>query len=186
MIGGLFFAANVMLNGMRDVTGSSGAANSGGGGPTALASQPCAQLTTGAVSKIVGRNVHPIAVHNGCAWGTRLDDPSTTVVEVRTQDGFAQTETNYVTFAAQKRVVYGSASDAVYRPATGLWVTAGQTITGGKKPLVARTETHIVVSKAGLKVSDDKARTMALAVAAAVNTPPVTPSPTTKHAVPSR
>ena len=78
-------------------------------------------------------------------------------------------DTQLVTSVKQRRVVYSGAVDGRYRPATALWVASGQPITKGKAGVKARADTHVVVATTGLKISDDKARRMALAIAAAAN-----------------
>lgn len=42
----------------------------------------CAGLSAAQVGKIIGRTVHPIATTGSCAWGARLDDARTTLVEL--------------------------------------------------------------------------------------------------------
>ena len=129
----------------------------------------CATATAGQVAKIIGRTVQPIATSSGCAWGTRLDDSSTTLVTIRLSADHAAYDTQLVTSVKQRRVVYGSAVDAHFRPATALWVATGQPITKGKAGVKARADTQVVVARTTLNVSDDRARSMALAIAAAAN-----------------
>jgi hypothetical protein len=137
--------------------------------PVAVRPPDCATATAGQIAKIVGRNVQPISTSSGCSWGTRLDDSSTTLVTIRLSAGHAAYDTQLVTSVKQRRVVYGSAVDAHFRPATALWVATGQPITKGKAGVKARADTHIVVARTTLNVSDDRARRMALAIAAAAN-----------------
>ena len=127
----------------------------------------CANLTTAEVGKIIGRTVHPVATTQGCAWGTRLDDSRTILVTVETKGEHAAYERNFVTSQSQRRTVFGTDYLNV-KPATGLWVAGGQPIGSSKRPVLARLDTHVVISTQGLKVSDDRARTLATAVATAV------------------
>ena len=129
----------------------------------------CANASAAEVAKILGRKVQPIAVYSGCAWGTRLDDASTTLVTIRLPADQAIYRTQLTTSVKQKRVVFGGAPDANFRPATALWVATGQPITKGKSGIKARADTHVVVSRSALNISDDRARQLALAIAAAAN-----------------
>jgi hypothetical protein len=76
-----------------------------------------------------------------------------------------------VTSVTQRRVVYGTAQDPHGRPATALWVAAGEPVGTGAGLVTALADTHVVVSTTMLNVSDDRARAMALAIAEAVNRP---------------
>jgi hypothetical protein len=138
--------------------------------PAAPGPPNCATATAGQIAKIVGRKVQPIATSSGCAWGTRLDDSWTTLVTIRMPAGHAAYETQLVTSVHQRRVVYGLAVDAHFRPATALWVATGRPITKGNAGVKARADTYVVVARTALNVSDDRARSMALAIAAAANT----------------
>jgi hypothetical protein len=66
-------------------------------------------------------------------------------------------------------VVYGKATDPTYHPATALWVAAGQPIGQGTSRVTALADTNVVVSTTTLKVTDNQARAIALAVALDVN-----------------
>ena len=129
----------------------------------------CANASATEVAKAIGRRVQPIAVSSGCAWGTRLDDASTTLVTIRMSAAHASYDTELITSAKQKRVVYGATLDGRFRPATALWVANGQPITKGKNVVTARADTYVVVGRTTLNVSDDRARQMALTIAAAAN-----------------
>jgi hypothetical protein len=83
--------------------------------------------------------------------------------------GHAAYDMQLVTSAKQKRVVYGTSSGPGFRPATALWVAVGQPITKGKAGVAARADTHVVVARTALDVSDDRTREMALAIVAAAN-----------------
>lgn len=128
----------------------------------------CANLTAVQVGKIIGRSVQPVVTSQGCAWGTRLDDATTTLVTVETRAEYAAYDKNFTTSQSQRRTVFG-AYYINWKPATALWVVVGQPIGSSKRPVLARLNTHVVVSTKGLKVSDDRARTLATAVAVAVN-----------------
>jgi hypothetical protein len=136
--------------------------------PVALPVSRCAGLTAAQIGKIVGRQVQPIATQGSCAWGTRLDDPATTLVMLQTKAEPAAYETNFSISASQRRTVYGMAY-LHYRPGTGLWVAAGQPIGVGTRPTTARIATHVLVSSDKLNVSDDRARALATSIAAAAN-----------------
>ena len=129
----------------------------------------CGNASRAEVSKIVGRAVQPIAVRRGCAWGTRLDDPSTTLVRIILSADHSAYDYELETSRTQRRVVYGGGLDSTYRPATYLWVATGQPIKLGKSTVTARADTRVGVSRKTLGVSDDRARAMTLAIAAAVN-----------------
>jgi hypothetical protein len=132
-------------------------------------SPDCANASAAEISKIIGRKVKPIAVSTGCAWGTRLDDASTTLVTIRMSAGHAAYDTQLVTSVKQKRVVFGTAFDAGFQPGTALWVATGQPITKGKNGVTARADTHVLMARTALGISDDRARQLALAIAAAAN-----------------
>ena len=129
----------------------------------------CSSASRTQVSKIVGRPVQPVAVRTGCAWGTRLDDPATTVVTISVSTEHTAYDYELEASRTQRRVVYGSRLDAAYRPGTALWVATGQPIKHSKSTSLARADTQVMVSREALGVSDDRARAMALAIAAAVN-----------------
>ena len=129
----------------------------------------CTSLTQAQLTSILGRTVKPVATSSGCAWGTRLDDPTTVVVSIRTSARHAAYDMQLVTSVTQRRVVYGTAYDPHGRPATALWVAAGEPVGTGAGLVTALADTHVVVSTTMLKVTDDRARAMALAIAEAVN-----------------
>lgn len=140
--------------------------------PAAQPVSRCSGLSAEQVGKIVGRTVHPVATRTGCSWGSRLDDPSTVKLTLQTQDEHRPTDFQFVASASQRRVVYGAAYDSNYRPATALWVATGQPIVGKQTTVTARTNTHVVVSTNDLKITDERARWMARAIAMAVNATP--------------
>jgi hypothetical protein len=129
----------------------------------------CANASAAEVARIIGRKVQPVAVTSGCAWGTRLDDASTLLVTIRMSAGHSAFDSKLVTSVKQRRVVYGTGIDAGYRMGTALWVATGQPITKGKSGVTARADTHVVVARTALNISDDRARQLALAIAAAAN-----------------
>ena len=129
----------------------------------------CANASAAEIKAIIKRTVKPVAVSRGCAWGTRLDDQSTLLVTIVLSDGHTASDTPLVTSAKQRRVVFGSALDSSSRPATKASVAAGQPIVRGAKPVRARADTEVVVATQKLGVSDDRARQMAVAIAAAAN-----------------
>ena len=129
----------------------------------------CANASAAEITKVIGRRVQPISVSTGCAWGTRLDDPSTTLVTIRMSESHSAYDTQLVTSVKQRRVVYGIGYDAGFQQGTALWVATGQPITKGKDGVRARADTHVLVARTALNVSDDRARQMALAIAAAAN-----------------
>ena len=135
----------------------------------ALAPTDCARATGAEVAKVLGRKVQPVAVSAGCAWGTRLDDPSTVLVTIRMSLSGSVYESKFQTSVKQRRVVYGTAYGPGYRPATALWVATGQPISTGRGHVKALADTHIVVSTTELGLTDDQARRKALAIAAALN-----------------
>ncbi|CAN7479330.1 NERD domain-containing protein [Knoellia sp. LjRoot47] len=132
----------------------------------------CSGLTAAQVGDIVGRTVHPVATRAGCSWGTRLDDPSTVVLTLQTQAEYRPSDFQFVSSASQRRVVYGMAYDNTWDSATALWVATGQPIVGKQTTVTARTNTHVVVSSKDLKVTDERARWMARAIAMGVNATP--------------
>jgi hypothetical protein len=135
----------------------------------ALPPTDCARATGSEIAKVLGRKVQPVAVSAGCAWGTRLDDPSTVLVTIRMSLSGSVYESKFQTSEKQRRVVYGTAYGPGYRPATALWVATGQPISTGRGSVKAPADTHIVVSTTELGLTDDQARRKALAIAAALN-----------------
>lgn len=135
----------------------------------ALAPTDCARATGAEVAKVLGRKVQPISVRTGCAWGTRLDDPSTTLVLIRLSESHSAFDSEFVTSVSQRRVVYGRGHDPDYRPATALWVATGQPISTGRGHVKALADTYVGISTTMLGLTDDQARRKALAVAAALN-----------------
>jgi hypothetical protein len=136
---------------------------------TPLAPPDCADASGAEIAKIIGRSVRPVVVSNGCAWGTRLDDPSTVLVTIRMSAGHASYEMQLETSVKQRRAVYGTTYDASYDRATALWIATGQPIRRGASVLPARADTHVVVASTDLGVTDDRGRALALAIAAAAN-----------------
>ena len=84
-------------------------------------------------------------------------------------DDHAAYDVELTTSVKQKRVVFGGAYDSTYRPATKASVASGQWISRGPKPVRARADTVVVVATTKLGISDDKARAMAVAIAAAAS-----------------
>lgn len=135
----------------------------------ALPPTDCARATGAEVARVLGRTVQPVAVSAGCAWGTRLDDASTVLVSIRMSADHKSWDSQLVTSEKQRRVVYGTAYDSSFKPATALWVATGQPIATAKGHVKASADTHIVVSTTKLGLTDDQARRKALAIAAALN-----------------
>lgn len=129
----------------------------------------CSDATAAEIRSIVRRAVKPIVTGRGCAWGTRLDDSTTELVRIVMTDGHAAYDVDLTTSVKQKRVVYGGALDSTYLPATRASVASGQWITRGAQPVRARADTVVVVATTKLGVSDEKARELAVAIAAAAN-----------------
>ena len=134
-----------------------------------LAPTDCARATGAEVAKVLGHKVQPVVVSGGCAWGTRLDDPSTVVVSIQMSADHKSWDTQLEASVKQQRVVYGTAYGPRYRPATALWVATGQPISTGGGRVTALADTHIVISATELGLTDDQARRKALAIAAALN-----------------
>jgi hypothetical protein len=129
----------------------------------------CSDATAAEIRAIIQRPVKPIATRQGCAWGTRLDDATTELVSIVLTEDHAAYDLELTTSVKQKRVVYGGAFDTTYRPATKASVASGQWIVRGAKPVRARADTVVVVATTKLGVSDEEARAMAVAIAAAAN-----------------
>ena len=129
----------------------------------------CSDATAAEISSILRRTVKPIVTSRGCAWGTRLDDPTTQLVGIVMKSDHDAHEIELATSVKQRRVVYGGGVDTSYRPATTASVASGQWITRGAKPVRARADTVVVVATTKLGIMDDKARAMAVAIAAAAN-----------------
>ena len=102
-------------------------------------------------------------------WGSRLDDPTTSVVSLQTQTEFRPHESQFVTSASQRRVVYGMTYDNKFHRATALWVASGQPIVGKQTTVTARMNTQVIVSTEDLNTTDERARWMARAIAMGVN-----------------
>jgi hypothetical protein len=134
----------------------------------ALAPTDCARATAAEVAKALGRGVKPVATRTGCAWGTRLDDPSTVLVSITLSADHGSFDTQLQTSVKQRRVVYGTAYGPRYRPATALWVATGQPISTATGSVKALADTHIVISTTELGLTDDQARRTALTIAAAL------------------
>ncbi|MDF2092568.1 NERD domain-containing protein [Knoellia sp. 3-2P3] len=135
----------------------------------ALPPTDCARATGAEVARVLGRTVQPVAVSAGCAWGTRLDDPSTVLVTIRMSLSGSVFDSKFQTSEKQRRVVFGTAYGPGYRPATALWVATGQPIGTGRGHVKAPADTHVVVSTTELGLTDDQARRKALAIAAALD-----------------
>lgn len=50
--------------------------------PTVLGPPDCSDATAAEIASILHRAVKPIVTRHGCAWGTRLDDPTTQLVSI--------------------------------------------------------------------------------------------------------
>ena len=129
----------------------------------------CANASAAEIKAIIHRSVQPVVTGSGCAWGTRLDDPSTMLATIVMTADHDSWDRNLTTSVSQKRVVFSSSYDTSYRPATQASVATGQPIIGGTKPVRARADTVVVVATTKLGVSDDIARQMAVRIAAAAN-----------------
>ncbi|WP_082552822.1 nuclease-related domain-containing protein [Phycicoccus sp. Root101] len=137
--------------------------------PKPLGPPDCADASAAEVKAVIHRTVHPVVTSQGCAWGTRLDDPSTVLVTINVFSSHEAWDTNLATSAKQKRVVFSGGYDAAYRPATTVTVAAGQPILQGSKPVRARSDIVVKVATDKLGISDDRARAMAVAIAARAN-----------------
>lgn len=137
--------------------------------PRPLGPPDCANASAAEIKAIIHRSVQPVVTRQGCAWGTRLDDQSTVLVTIVMTPDHSAFDTNLTTSVAQKRVVFGSSYDTSYRPATQASVATGQPIVRGTKSVRARADTVVVVATTKLGVTDDRAREMAVRIAAAAN-----------------
>ena len=102
-------------------------------------------------------------------WGSRLDDPTNSVVSLQTPAENWAHASQFVTSTSQRRVVYGTAYDNKFHRATVLWVAAGQPIVGKQTTMTARMNMHVIVSTEDLNSTDEKGRWMARAIAMGVN-----------------
>ncbi|WP_344190491.1 nuclease-related domain-containing protein [Pedococcus aerophilus] len=137
--------------------------------PKPLGPPDCADASAAEIKAIIKRSVKPVVTSQGCAWGTRLDDPSTVLVTITMAAEHNSWDTNLSTSVRQKRVVFSSGYDSSYRSATTASVATGQPMIKGVKPVRARADTVVKVASEALGVSDDRARQMAVAIAAAAN-----------------
>jgi len=144
------------------------------GAQTPVSVLDCNAVGADQVASVVGRRLEPVATTDGCAWGTRLDDPDTVVVRIETGPAGAASDPRWATSRAQHRAVYGTAVDADLKPATALWVAQGEPIgeAGVADAPIALGDIHVVVSRSMLKVADDAARTLALDLARLANDKP--------------
>jgi hypothetical protein len=138
-------------------------------GSKPLAPTDCARASGAKIAHIIGRRIYPVAVTTGCAWGTRLDDPSTVVVSITMTADHSPFEYQFETSARQDRVVYGEGYDARYRPATTLWVARGARLVAGRQGARAVANIRVIVAGASLSLGEDQARRKALAIALAAN-----------------
>lgn len=129
----------------------------------------CANASAAEIKAIIHRTVQPVVTSRGCAWGTRLDDPSTLLVTIVMTADHDSWDRNLTTSVNQKRVVFSGSLDSTYRPATQASVATGQPIIRGARPVSARADTVVVVATTKLGISDDRAREMAVKIAAAAN-----------------
>jgi hypothetical protein len=139
------------------------------GAVPALAPTDCTRVTAAEVTAALRRTVRPIATGIGCTWGSRLDDPATTLVTIQMSASHAAYDTQLETSVKQHRVVYGTGYDGNFHLGTALWVAAGEPISVGPARVIAKADTRVVVATTALGVSDDRARVMALAIARAAN-----------------
>ncbi|MGE9809050.1 nuclease-related domain-containing protein [Janibacter sp. G1551] len=151
--------------------GARAAATSTTGGATSgwSAGGECAGLSARQVGDIVGRAVHPVASGSECSWGTRLGDPTSIVLALRTQAGHRASDVHFERSVRERSVVYGEARDNDRDAATALWVAAGQPIVGKRTTVTARVDTQVVVSTADLEIAEEESRWMARAIAMGVN-----------------
>ncbi len=130
----------------------------------------CAHATQAEVARILGRRVQPVAVSSGCAWGTRLDDPSTVLVRIQLSPATAAYDYHFKTSAQQGRVVYGTGVGPTYRPATALFAAKGVRLGSAATGTVAAADLTVTLSTDLLALTDDQARPKALAIALAAHT----------------
>ncbi len=133
---------------------------------TPLGPPDCANASAAEIKAIIHRSVKPVVTSRGCVWGTRLDDGSTALVNITVSPGHDTWDSAMTTSVKQKRVVFGSSYSGVPGIGTMASVAAGQPITRGVR---ARADIVVVVATRQLGVSDDQARQMAVAIAAAAN-----------------
>jgi hypothetical protein len=137
--------------------------------PPVVLEPDCAHATQAEVSRILGRRVQPVATSSGCAWGTRLDDSSTVLVNIQLRPGDALWDYRLKTSAQQRRVVYGTGVDPFYRQATALFAAKGVRLASGPHAVSAGADLMVTVSTRMLGLTDDQARRKALALAVAAN-----------------
>ena len=129
----------------------------------------CANASAAEIWAIIKRSVQPEVTIRGCAWGTRLDDPSTVLVSITMAAEHDSWDTNLTTSVRQNRVVFSGGYDNSYQSATIASVATGQPIVRGARPVRARADTVVKVASEALGVSDDRARQMAVLIAAKAN-----------------
>ena len=129
----------------------------------------CANATAATITAIIHRTVQPVVTSRGCSWGTRLDDESTVLVTITMAADHDAWDANMTTSVKQKRVVFGAGYFSRGGRSTMASVATGQPIVRGAKPVRARADTVVIVASESLGVSDDRARQMAVAIAAAAN-----------------
>lgn len=144
--------------------------SSGGTRPSTASGQAldCASVPASKLSALLGRRVQPVAAARGCSWGIRLDDPSTTVLTVRIGESVTAYHPLMQESLRQHRVVYGAGYAAGGRTTT-LYVAAAQPIGAGGSRVAARSAIQVEVGSAAMRVSDERGREVARAVAAMVN-----------------
>ena len=134
--------------------------------PKPLGPPDCADASAAEIKAIIKRTVEPVYTSRGCLWGTRLDDGSTALVSISLQAGHDSWDSVMEASVKQKRVIFGTDYSSVRGIGTRASVAAGQPI---NSRLRARADTVVVVAAGPLGVSDDRARQMAVAIAAAAN-----------------
>ena len=137
--------------------------------PKPLGPPDCADATAAEIKAIIQRTVQPVLTSRGCSWGTRLDDDSTVLVKITMSADHGEWDAAMTTSVKQKRVVFADAYLGMVGRSTMASVAAGQPIVRGAKPVRARADTVVIVASTSLGVSDDRAREMAVAIAAAAN-----------------
>ncbi len=139
----------------------------------------CRAVTGAQIASVLGRPVEPVATETGCAWGSRLENPPTVLVRVRTYAVGEGDDAGFRTSRERHGVAYGTAPGPTSSAATALRVAGGEpmSVPGGEPtrvgaaPATARGDIEVVLSDTILGIPDAEARVMALAIARAVNAP---------------
>jgi len=125
----------------------------------------CSTATGKKISAIVERTVRPVAASSGCVWGSPLDDASTALVTITLMATHGAFDYEFATSSKQRRACM---ADAPYSVGTRVRTADRQ----GQEACRGRADTYVFVATKQLGVSDDRARQMALAIAAAANASP--------------